>query len=123
MIRLSGIKRSLIGDVHYALDYNDGSKPEFENADIVKIKWPNKLANFLEGIIRFVIVHGPLRNPIREAGDADGPTNRIIGCSEIGRTITYLCEWVNGATKLVESSEAKAQFENLVIEYLENNLA
>lgn len=123
MIHLSGIKRSIIGEVQYALDYKDGSKPEFKNADIVKVNWPNKLANFLEGIIRFVIVYGPPRNPIHEAGDADGPPNRIIGCSDSGRMITYLCEWENGATKLVESSEAKAQFANLVIEYLENNLA
>lgn len=124
-----GVKKTADGRVQYACELKGNTNPEFQDGEIVKQNWPSQVACFLESIINFVIVKQLCFSPdIIESNDVVGLPSRIISCSDTGEDLLYLCEWDNKFhanmkfVRTVIKWVAKAEFANLVVQYLEPKL-
>lgn len=124
MNSIIGMKKNVVGQIEYAIEWKDGFEPEFKNSDIVRQRWPLELAEFLESRIKYRVIDqtSVAQYNVKESDVPDATPNRILKCSDTSGELLYWCEWEYNQRKFISSKKAKEQFVNLVIEYLEMNL-
>ncbi|XP_031638006.1 chromobox protein homolog 5-like [Contarinia nasturtii] len=129
VIQIDSAKRTPYG-IDYWIKYKDGFPNKTYSSIEVHRKWPALVIDFLENhmsIEKQVRFNHTLQfddeetQPIIEGTNLVGNPIRISYVSMVTREIMYWMEWVNGK-KFVTSLEARTNWPDLVLTYLEANL-
>lgn len=95
-------------DIKYIVKYRDVGIKEVLNTKVLDL-WPQMAKNIWEKRIQFETSRLPTLNESGEmrTDEAVGKPVKVIGCTDING-LQYLCEWQNGATKLLPAALTNA---------------
>lgn len=105
MLRI-GVAFQLNGSLAYGGNFNHRGIEMISNQRAREL-WPREAKSFLEQRIKFVMPQVGWPQP--KIGDvrpetAIGKPARVIGCTDVKNGIAYVCEWQNGAQKIMSST-------------------